>query len=227
MGQAVARAAFEAPEVVLRALPRGVSIDSLGDLDVIVDFSSPAGFEFAAALVQATGKPFVSGTTGLTDTHHALLERLSQKHAVLHANNMSLGVAVLARLTAQAARSLPSSFDAEIVEIHHRAKRDAPSGTARTLLSAVRDGRGEQLRAVHGRDGLIGERSNDEVGVFGVRGGDVVGEHTVFFLGDGERLELTHRATDRTIFGRGALAAARWLAGRDAGLYSLFDVVGL
>lgn len=227
MGQAVSRAAIETSDITLRALPRGVAIESLAAIDVVVDFSTPAGFEYAVGLASAAAKPLVSGTTGLSAAQLEQLAALSKRNAVLHANNMSLGVAVLARLVTQAARALPSTFDVELVELHHRKKRDAPSGTARTLLEAVGDGRAGHHAAIHGRDGIVGERSSGEIGVFGVRGGDVVGDHTVYFLGDGERLELTHRATDRTIFGRGALAAARWLVGRDAGLYSLVDVLGL
>jgi 4-hydroxy-tetrahydrodipicolinate reductase len=144
---------------------------------------------------------------------------------VLWAPNTSIGVHVLKDLAAAAARALGPGFDVEIVESHHRAKIDAPSGTAVALVAAVKAAR-EGLREVRGRDGDVGPRKDDEIGVLAVRGGDVIGEHTVMFLGQGERIEITHRATSRDLFARGALRAATFLAGKPAGRYTMADVLG-
>jgi 4-hydroxy-tetrahydrodipicolinate reductase len=138
---------------------------------------------------------------------------------------MSLGVQVLAEIVEQALKRLGAGYDVEIVELHHRRKVDAPSGTARRLVDAVKAARGE-LTELHGRDGEVGERTAGEIGVFGVRGGDVVGDHTVYVLGPGERIELTHRASSRELFAHGAVFAARYLAGKKAGRYQIADVLG-
>ena len=167
----------------------------------------------------------MSGTTNLDARSKRALEEASRATAVLWAPNMSLGVQVLAELVTQALRRLGSEYDVEIVEIHHRRKVDAPSGTARRLADAARSVRAE-LREQHSRSGEVGARPNDEIGVMALRGGDVVGDHTVHFLGPGERLELTHRATSRELFAHGALRAARFLIGRKPGLYTIADVLG-
>jgi 4-hydroxy-tetrahydrodipicolinate reductase len=188
---------------------------------VVVDFSLPAGFDRLVRLAARQGVAVVSGTTGLRDD--AALADAASKIPVLWAPNMSLGIQVLSELVAEAARKLGPAFDIEITEVHHRKKVDAPSGTALRLAEAAQAVR--PLRSVTGRQGNVGAREEDEIGVFGLRGGDVIGDHSVFFLGLGERLELTHRATNRELFAQGALRAARWIAGRPAGRYSLADVL--
>lgn len=193
--------------------------------EVLIDFSTPAGF--ASRLVECVRHriAFVSGTTGLQQEHEDLLVDAASVVPVLHAPNMSLGVEVLRRLVETAARVLPESFDVELSEIHHRKKVDAPSGTAVGLLALLAKTRGEAASApLHGRSGAAGPRGR-EIGVHAVRGGDVVGEHTVLFLGDGERIEITHRAGDRAVFARGALEAAVRLAGAKPGRYGIADVL--
>lgn len=189
--------------------------------DVVVDFSQPAAVAELARLAARQGVALVSGTTGLSDTR--ALDDAATKIPVLWAANMSLGIQVLSELVAEAARRLGPGFDIEITEVHHRAKVDAPSGTALRLAEAARSAR--DLSIVTARQGTACARRADEMGVFGVRGGDVIGDHTVHLLGDGERLELTHRATNRDLFARGALRAARWVVGRSPGRYSLADVL--
>ena len=177
--------------------------------DVLIDFSSPDGFRHWLAACRASKVAFVSGTTGLSEEDDALLDAAAADVAVLHATNTSLGVAVLNRLAGEAARMLGEPFDCEIVEAHHKHKRDAPSGTALTLGAAT---------------------GRADVRYHSLRVGDVVGEHTLHLAGKGERLELTHRATGRETFARGALRAARWLAGppaRPPGRYAMADVLGL
>jgi 4-hydroxy-tetrahydrodipicolinate reductase len=163
----------------------------------------------------------VSGTTGVTDLRP--LDEAATQIPVLWAPNMSLGIQVLSELAAEAARRLGPDFDLEITEVHHRKKVDSPSGTAVRLADAVREVR--PLRPVSGRQGIVGARPSDELGIFALRGGDVIGDHTVHLLGPGERLELTHRATSRDLFALGALRAARWIAGKPARRYSLADVL--
>jgi 4-hydroxy-tetrahydrodipicolinate reductase len=198
-----------------------------GRVDVVVDFSSPAGALDAIAYAASCGAALVSGTTGVDDGYFAALTEASTAIPVLHAANTSLGVWVLRALVEAAARALPASFDVEIVEAHHRRKVDAPSGTALLLEQAARDGRASLGARIDGRSGHVGARVPGEVGMHAVRGGDVVGDHAVMFLGDGERVELAHRATDRRVFARGALQAATWIVGRPAGRYSMNDVLGL
>src|SRR6185312_14259983 len=166
----------------------------------------------------------VSGTTRLDADAERLLDQAARVVPVLWAPNTSVGVQVLAELVAEAAAKLGLSFDVEIVEAHHRAKVDAPSGTADRLRRAVVEAR-EDLVPVHGREGLVGPRKRTEIGVLALRGGDVIGDHTVHFLGQGERLELTHRATNRDLFARGALRAARFLHGKPAGRYTMADIL--
>jgi 4-hydroxy-tetrahydrodipicolinate reductase len=194
---------------------------SLLGADVVVDFSLPPALEALSRLAARRQVALVSGTTGLTDT--SCLDEAARKIPVLWAANMSLGVLVLSELATLAAQRLGPGFDVEISEVHHRNKVDAPSGTALRLADAVR--RARELRTVSGREGIVGKRPNDEMGVFGLRGGDVIGDHTVHLLGAGERLELTHRATNRDLFARGALQAARWLTKQPSGRYALSDVL--
>lgn len=202
------------------------ALDPDTPVDVIVDFSGPHAFDAALALALERRVAFVSGTTGLHDTQRAALDRAAASIAVLWASNFSIGVALMSRFSRLAAQALPD-WDCEIVEMHHRRKLDAPSGTAITLGEAVAAGRGIALheRAVHGRRGQVGARPEGDIGFHALRGGDVVGEHTVIFAGEGERLELTHRAGTRDIFARGALLAAERLVRRAPGRYGMDDML--
>lgn len=197
---------------------------SLLGADVVIDFSTPSAVPEVAALAARAGVAVVSGTTGLGDGEHAALRRAAERVAVMWAPNTSLGVQVLAELVEAAVRRLGPGFDVEIVELHHRRKVDAPSGTARRLFEAARAARPE-LTEVNGRSGVPGARSDAEAGVLAVRGGDVIGDHTVYLLGAGERIELSHRASGRELFAHGALRAARFVAAQPAGLYSMKHVL--
>jgi len=192
--------------------------------EVVVDFSTASAVPALLGTAAQQKVAVVSGTTGLGGPAEAAIERAAQVIPVLWAPNTSLGVHVLAELVEQAVRQLGSRFDVEIVEIHHRKKIDAPSGTALRLAAAARAGRPD-LAELHARDGNVGARKGEELGVLAVRGGDVIGDHTVFLLGSGERLELTHRASSRELFAEGALAAARFVVGKAPGRYSLKDVL--
>ncbi len=192
--------------------------------DVVVDFSRAAALPALLQLALRAKVAVVSGTTRLDATCERLLDEAARVVPVLWAPNTSVGVHVLAEIAALAAKKLGPGFDVEIVETHHRAKVDAPSGTAVRLASALEEVLGN-LREVHGREGDVGPRREREIGIFAVRGGDVIGDHTVHLLGPGERLELTHRATSRDLFARGALRAARFLVGKPPGRYSMADVL--
>lgn len=192
---------------------------------VLVDFSSPDALPAVCALAQRCAVPLVSGTTGLAPSDQALLDATAREIPVLHATNTSLGVALLRRLVREAASALGPDFDVEIVEAHHRRKVDAPSGTALTLLGDVQAARSAETAVAHGRSGLVGARPSAEIGMHAVRGGTVVGEHTVHFLGPEERIELTHRAESRDVFARGAIRAALWLREQPAGRYTMDDVM--
>jgi 4-hydroxy-tetrahydrodipicolinate reductase len=193
--------------------------------EVVIDFSVADAVERLARVAQKARVGIVTGTTNLPPAAIQALDRVAQQAPVLWAPNMSLGVQVLAEVTAQALRRLGLEYDVEIVELHHRRKVDAPSGTAQRLFDAVQGVR-RAAEPVHGRSGHTGARRRNEVGVFGVRGGDVVGDHTVYLLGPGERIELTHRATSRDLFAHGAIVAARFLKGRSPGRYTIADVLG-
>lgn len=197
--------------------------------DVLVDFSTRVALEAHLDAAVAAATPIVIGTTGLTPEHHQAIDRAAEKIAVLQAANMSLGVNLLAHLVREAAARLGPDWDVEIVEMHHRHKVDAPSGTALLLGAAAADGRGIDLEAAseRGRDGVTGARASGHIGFASLRGGSVAGDHHVIFAGDGERLELGHRAESREIFARGAVEAALWLAGKPAGRYTMADVLGL
>lgn len=197
--------------------------------DVIVDFSLPAATADVLAAARANRLPLVLGTTGHDAAARAAIADTTREIAIVFAANFSVGVNTLFWLTRRATEILGPGFDPEIVELHHRLKKDAPSGTARRLAEIVATARALDYEAAarHGRAGVVGERTDAEIGVHAVRGGDIVGEHTVFLAGIGERLELTHRATSRETFAAGALRAARWLQGRAPGLYDMEDVLGL
>ncbi len=197
--------------------------------DAVIDFTQAATLPAHARLAARHGVALVVGTTGLAPEHHQALAAAAATVPVVQAANMSVGVNLLVGLTRQVAAILGDDYDVEIVEMHHRHKVDAPSGTALALGHAAAAGRGTALDQVakRVRDGLIGGRRRGEIGFATLRGGDVVGEHTVLFAGEGERIELTHRATSRAVFASGALRAALWTKGRAAGLYSMRQVLGL
>ena len=204
--------------------------DGIESCDVVIDFSLREATLPLARLSSVAGKPMVIGTTGHGSEEKAEIEALSSKIPMVWAGNFSTGVNLLFYLTEQAARVLDdqSDFDPEVIEMHHRLKKDAPSGTADRLLEILKDSRKLGADQVaHGRSGIVGERPAKEIGSHALRGGDVVGDHTVLFAGIGERIELTHRASDRKIFAAGALRAAKWVGGRSPGLYSMQDVLGL
>lgn len=192
--------------------------------DVILDVAGANGFDTALTAALERGIAFVSGSTGLSERQTAALDAASTRIPVLLAANFSLGIAVLSHLVAQAARRLPD-WDAEIVEAHHRLKRDAPSGTALMLGDAV--GQGRQATPAVADPARPGPRVDGELGYAVVRGGDIVGEHAVWLATTGERLELGHRATSRDVFARGAITAAIWIAGRSPGRHAMADVLGL
>ena len=214
--------------------PIGVAIaaDSaklFGACDAVIEFSSPAATMAHAKQAAAQGRIHVVGTTGLEKTQEAALKRAASKAPIVYAPNMSLAVNVLFALTRRVAAMLDDEFDIEIVEMHHRHKVDAPSGTALGLGRAAAVGRKVALEKAgeFARHGMTGARQRGRIGFAALRGGDVVGEHTVIFAADGERLELSHKATSRQIFARGAVHAALWARGRKPGLYSMSDVLGL
>lgn len=193
--------------------------------EVVIDFSVASVVKSLVQLAVRSKIAVVSGTTNLDADAKASLDKAAQTIPILWAPNMSLGVQVLAELTEHALRRLGPTFDAEIVEIHHRKKIDAPSGTAKRLADAVRAVRKGSIE-LHGRDGDVGKRTDEEVAVLGVRGGDVIGDHTVFLLGQGERIELVHRASNRDVFAHGALRAARFVSTAEPGRYTIADVLG-
>lgn len=197
--------------------------------DAIIDFSATVPSLKLLEMAVAAGKPMVIGTTGFSDAEKEIIAKAATSIPVVFSPNMSIGVNVLFKLTQLAANSLQEGYDVELLEAHHRFKKDAPSGTAKKLLEIIKNeiprlaGDSENFR----QDGIGGERPDNEIGVMVMRGGDVVGEHTVFFQGMGERIELTHRATNRETFAGGAIFAAEYLIGKKAGSYNMFDVLGL
>jgi 4-hydroxy-tetrahydrodipicolinate reductase len=197
--------------------------------DAVLDFTIPAATLAHAKIAAATGKAHVIGTTGIDAAGKAAIAEAATRTAIVFTGNMSLGVNLLAELVRQAAKALDPAWDIEIVEMHHRHKIDAPSGTALLLGRAAAAGRGVDMDKVadRGRDGETGARTKGAIGFVSLRGGDVVGDHSVIFATDGERIELTHKAASREIFARGALRAAGWAMGRKPGLYAMKDVLGI
>ncbi|MGE0659569.1 MAG: 4-hydroxy-tetrahydrodipicolinate reductase [Reyranellaceae bacterium] len=195
----------------------------------VIDFTAPAASVRHAEMAAAAGAVVVLGTTGLDAEQDAIVAEAAKRVPIVKSGNMSLGVNLLTALVARVAAALDDSYDIEIVEMHHRHKVDAPSGTALMLGQAAADGRKVSLadKAARGRDGHTGARRTGDIGFAALRGGDVVGDHTVIFAGPGERLELTHKAATREIFANGALRAALWGRGKPPGLYSMHDVLGL
>ncbi len=200
----------------------------LENSEIVIDFSAPEATEALLEAALNNPKPLVIATTGLNSHQKNLMIEASKKMPILYATNMSLGVAILNKLVAMVSEKL-KDFDIEIVEQHHRYKVDAPSGTALTLAESCAKARGLDLKdvIVSGRSGKVGERSKDEIGVFALRGGDVVGRHTVGFYNDGEFLELNHTATSRETFARGAIKVSKWLINKEAGLYSINDALNI
>lgn len=228
MGQAVAAAADEeGVEVVGRCDLGGDLKAEARNADVIIDFSFHETTEAVIETAKETGTRLVIGTTGHNDERRTELRKRAGEIPTVWAGNYSIGVNLLFFLTQRAASVLDETYDAEIVELHHRLKKDAPSGTAADLYEIILKERGLGFEALrHGRSGVIGERSTREVGVHALRGGDVIGDHTVLFAGPGERIELTHRASNRRIYSTGALRAARWIMDQAAGVYDMQDVLG-
>ncbi|SDX49682.1 4-hydroxy-tetrahydrodipicolinate reductase [Litoreibacter albidus] len=199
------------------------------DAQAVIDFTSPAATVAMAKLAAQTDAVHVIGTTGLSDDDLAQIKAAAASATIVRAGNMSLGVNLLVQLTKKVAAALDEDYDIEVVEAHHRHKVDAPSGTALMLGEAAAEGRGVALPDVKdsGRDGITGARKRGDIGFAAIRGGDVVGEHDVIFAADGERIVLRHIATDRAVFARGALKAALWGQGKEAGEYDMLDVLGL
>lgn len=211
--------------------PLGVMVESLSDFsaDIVIDFSLPQGTRALLEIIAGKNIALVCGTTGLERAEENALRRHAEHAPVLWAPNFSIGMNVLGRLVAEAASILGEDYDIEIIEAHHRRKKDAPSGSALMLGREAARARGLDPAQVqiHGRHGVTGERPHDEIGFHAIRGGDTVGEHIIWLAGPGERLELTHRVQSRDALATGALKAAIWLAGREAGLYTMTDMLGL
>ncbi len=205
------------------------ALQALVQADGVIDFTSPGATVELAAIAAQARIVHVIGTTGLSSDDLAKIEAAGRHAVIVRSGNMSLGVNLLAGLVRRVARTLGEDYDIEIVEMHHRMKVDAPSGTALLLGEAAAEGRGVSLaeRSARGRDGITGARRDGDIGFASLRGGTVIGDHTVTFAGAGERLELTHRAEDRSLFARGAVRAALWGRGRKPGVYSMADVLGL
>jgi 4-hydroxy-tetrahydrodipicolinate reductase len=229
MGEAIARSAGELGLTIGAALDAGDDVAlHLPGADVIVDFSSHRATHGLLELAAAQRKPIVIGTTGHSAEEKSRLLQIAGQIPCVWAGNFSVGVNLLFALTRRAAAVLGSDYDTEVIEMHHRFKKDAPSGTAARLLEIILEERELDASALrHGREGITGERSASEVGIHALRGGDVVGDHTVMFAALGERLELTHKASDRGIFARGALRAAQWVVAQPPGIYDMQDVLGL
>lgn len=212
----------------------GVSVvgslaDAKDDFDVLIDFTSPATTLQNLAFCAENGKQMVIGTTGLAEEERAELNSYGDKMSLVFASNMSVGVNLCFKLLNMAAQALGDDYDVEIIEAHHRHKVDSPSGTALSMGEAVADGLGRDLRqcAIYGREGQVGARPQKEIGFATVRAGDVVGDHTVLFGTEGERVEITHKASSRMTFAKGAVRATRWLNGKENGVYSMQDVLDL
>ncbi|MFP4070344.1 MAG: 4-hydroxy-tetrahydrodipicolinate reductase [Opitutales bacterium] len=230
MGRAIAVIAGDHDAVIAAACDAGDDpARHVADCDAIIDFSFHEVTPGIAALAAGHGLPLVIGTTGHSaEERTAILQSTEGRIPVVWAGNYSVGVNTLNYLTRKAAAILGEKYEPEVMEMHHHHKKDAPSGTAERLVEILKDAcRIGDDQVVHGREGQVGARPAKEIGVHALRGGDIVGEHTVYFCGDGERIELTHRATDRKIFAQGALRAAHWATRQKPGLYNMEDVLGL
>ena len=230
MGQMLIDAVGAADDLVLAGkLDVGLDIRAgLADAQVLIDFTRPEGTLAHLAVCRELGVNAVIGTTGFSDAQKAEIAACAQHIAIMMAPNMSVGVNVVFKLLDMAARALNEGYDIEIIEAHHRHKIDAPSGTALKMGEVVAAALGRDLKdcAVYAREGVTGERDPSTIGFATVRGGDIIGDHTVLFAGTGERIEITHRANSRAGYAQGSLRAARFLAGRQSGLYGMNDVLG-
>src|SRR6185436_7329319 len=231
MGQALLSCAARIPELeVVGQVDVGDDLASvITKADTVIDFSFHAATLGVAKLCVQHRKALVIGTTGHAAGEKSEISNCKSQIPIVWSSNYSTGVNTLFWLTRKAAEILGPGFDLEVVEMHHRLKKDAPSGTATTLLEILGDVRKLQLSKAlrHGRQGITGERTSTEIGIHAIRGGDVVGDHTVIFAANGERLELTHKASSRETFANGALRAAQWVVGRPPGIYDMQDVLGL
>jgi 4-hydroxy-tetrahydrodipicolinate reductase len=231
MGQALVACARQFRQLeVIAQIGNGDDLAAvIGQANVVIDFSHHAVTLKVAALCAKHRKALVIGTTGHSDAETAAIKKLRSKIPIVWASNFSTGVNTLFWLTRKAAEILGPDFDLEVVEMHHRLKKDAPSGTAKSLAEILAQVRKLSLNeaARHGRAGIVGARQSAEIGVHSIRGGDVVGDHTVIFANVGERVELTHKASSRDTFANGALRAAQWLVKQKPGLYDMQDVLGL
>jgi 4-hydroxy-tetrahydrodipicolinate reductase len=231
MGQVLISCAARIPElVIVGAVDQGDDLAAIiGKADAVIDFSFHSATLGVAELCAKNKKAIVIGTTGHSAEEKAKIVALKAQIPMVVATNFSTGVNTLFWLTRKAAEILGPGFDLEVVEMHHRLKKDAPSGTATTLLEILADVRKLQLEEAlrHGRHGIVGERTPNEIGIHALRGGDVVGDHTVIFANNGERVELTHKASSRDTFANGALRAAQWVVQQKPGLYDMQDVLGL
>lgn len=231
MGHALLACAARMPEVqVIAGIDVGDDLAAaISGCDVVVDFSFHSVTARVARHCAERGKALVIGTTGHAESEKALIKEAARSIPMVWATNFSTGVNTLFWLTRKAAEILGPSFDLEVVEMHHRLKKDAPSGTATTLLEILAEVRRLQLEQAlrHGRQGITGERTAHEIGIHAIRGGDVVGDHTVIFAANGERVELTHKASSRDTFANGALRAALWVVRQSPGIYDMQDVLGL
>jgi 4-hydroxy-tetrahydrodipicolinate reductase len=231
MGQALVSCAKNFRELeIVAAINRGDDLKTvIAKSDVVIDFSSHSATPGIVELCAKNKKAIVIGTTGHSDSEKLQIENFKSKIPIVLASNFSIGVNTLFWLTRKAAEILGADFDLEIVEMHHRLKKDAPSGTAKSLAEILAVVRKQQLEKVarHGRVGIVGERTVAEIGIHSIRGGDVVGDHTVIFANAGERLELTHKASSRDTFANGALRAALWVVKQNRGLFDMQGVLGL
>ncbi|QIG53879.1 4-hydroxy-tetrahydrodipicolinate reductase [Altererythrobacter sp. BO-6] len=230
MGQALQQAIADAGHAIAGGVDAGDDAAQLADnCDVLIDFSAPAALEGNLHAAVGAGVPLVIGTTGLTQAHHTAIDNAARVVPILQTGNTSLGVTLLAHLVREAATRLGPDWDIEIVEMHHRMKVDAPSGTAILLGEAAAEGRGIELAAHResGRDGHTGAREKGAIGFAALRGGTVAGDHSVIFAGNEERITLSHLAENRMIFANGAVKAAAWLIGKQPGRYTMAQVLGL
>lgn len=230
MGAALEQAITAAGHECAGGVDKGGDVEKLADgSDALVDFSAPAALAGNLRAAIGAGIPILIGTTGLDDTHSDAIDNAARAVPVLQTGNTSLGVTLLAHLVEEAASRLGNDWDIEIVEMHHRMKVDAPSGTALLLGKAAAEGRGVSLitNMESGRHGHTGKRAEGAIGFAALRGGTIAGEHSVYFAGEQERIQLTHLAENRMIFANGAVKGADWLIGREAGRYAMTDVLGL
>jgi len=231
MGQTIVACAKNDPALAISAeVDAGDDFHAaLLDCDAVIDFTHHSVTAPVAAACAENGKLLVIGTTGHSDAEIAEIKNAARKIPVVFAPNFSIGVNALLWLTQKAAEILGSDFDLEVVEMHHRLKKDAPSGTAKRLAEILAEARAltYQKDVRHGREGIVGERTSAEIGMHAIRGGDVVGDHTVIFAAQGERVELSHKASSRETFARGALRAVKWASAQPPGLYDMQDVLGL